>query len=96
MSRPRTWNRQGKDASRATPSRAGAYQRADLDLSSPEFQDAFFRLEADDLKQVVASLRRLRDLDWNSLYHCIPIMILVRALVLTELVPSLRRPSWCA
>jgi hypothetical protein len=40
-----------------------------LDLNSPEFQDVFFRLEADDLKQVVASLRRLRELDWNHLYR---------------------------
>jgi hypothetical protein len=48
---------------------AGAGSRIRLDLNSPEFQDAFFRLEADDLKQVVASLRRLRDLDWNHLYQ---------------------------
>lgn len=40
-----------------------------LDLNSPEFQDVFFRLELDDLKQVVAALRRLRELDWNSLYR---------------------------
>jgi hypothetical protein len=38
-------------------------------LNSPEFQDVFFRLQADELKQVVASLRRLRELDWNSLYR---------------------------
>jgi hypothetical protein len=38
-------------------------------LNSPEFQDVFFRLEADDLKQVVASLRRLHELEWNSLYR---------------------------
>jgi len=38
-------------------------------LNSPEFQDVFFRLATDDLKQVVASLRRLRELDWNSLYR---------------------------
>ncbi len=47
---------------------AGA-SRIRLDLNSPEFQDVFFRLQADELKQVVASLRRLRELDWNSLYH---------------------------
>ena len=28
-----------------------------------------FRLEPDDLKQVVAGLRRLRGLDWNALYR---------------------------
>lgn len=43
--------------------------RIRLDLNSPAFQDVFFRLEADDLKQVVASLRRLRDLEWNSLFR---------------------------
>lgn len=46
---------------------AGSHIR--LDLNSPEFQDVFFRLKAEDLKQVVASLRRLRGLDWNSLYR---------------------------
>ncbi len=46
-----------------------AGSRIRLDLNSPEFQDVFFRLQADELKQVVASLRRLRELDWNSLYH---------------------------
>jgi hypothetical protein len=40
-----------------------------LDLNSPEFQDVFFRLQADELKQVVASLRRIRELYWNSLYR---------------------------
>ena len=43
--------------------------RIRLDLNSPEFQDVFFRLQANDLKQVVASLRRLRELDWNALYQ---------------------------
>ena len=28
-----------------------------------------FRLEPGDLKQVVAGLRRLRDLDWNAFYR---------------------------
>ena len=46
-----------------------AASRIRLDLNSPEFQDACFRLQADELKQVVASLRRLRELDWNSLYR---------------------------
>jgi hypothetical protein len=48
---------------------AAAGSRIRLDLNSPEFQDVFFRLEAEDLKQVVASLRRLHDLDWNQLYR---------------------------
>lgn len=46
-----------------------AASRIRLDLNSPEFQDVCFRLQADELKQVVASLRRLRELDWNNLYH---------------------------
>ncbi len=46
-----------------------AASRIRLDLNSPEFQDVFFQLQADELKQVVASLRRLRELDWNSLYR---------------------------
>jgi hypothetical protein len=40
-----------------------------LDLNSPEFQDVFFRLEATELKQVVASLRHLRELEWSTLYR---------------------------
>jgi hypothetical protein len=40
-----------------------------LDLNSPEFQDIFFRLELGELKQVVASLARLRELEWNNLYR---------------------------
>ncbi len=61
---------------RATPSErresAGAVRVAAgsshvrLDLNSPEFQDVFFRLEPAELKQVVASLRRLRELDWDA------------------------------
>lgn len=43
--------------------------RVRLDLNSPEFQDIFFRLSAADLKHVVASLARLRELGWNSLYR---------------------------
>ena len=48
---------------------AAAGSRIRLDLNSPVFQDVFFNLEAEDLKQVVASLRRLRDMDWNGLYR---------------------------
>jgi hypothetical protein len=40
-----------------------------LDLNGPEFQDVFFRLELSELKQVVGSLRRLRELDWNTVYR---------------------------
>lgn len=43
--------------------------RIRLDLNSPEFQEAFLRLEAKELRQVAASLRRLRELDWDDLYH---------------------------
>ena len=46
-----------------------AASRIRLDLNSPEFQDVFFRLAAAELKQVVASLGRLRELDWNTLYR---------------------------
>jgi hypothetical protein len=48
---------------------AAAGSRIRLDLNSPESQDVLFRLEAAELKQVVASLRRLRRLDWNTLHH---------------------------
>lgn len=48
---------------------AAASNRIRLDLNSPEFQDVFFRLETDQLKQVVASLRRLRELDWHTFYR---------------------------
>lgn len=48
---------------------AGADSRIRLDLNSPEFQDVLFALEATELKPVVAALRRLKDLDWNTLYR---------------------------
>lgn len=48
---------------------AGAGSRIRLDLNSPEFQDVFFRLEFGDLRQVVASLDRLSQLDWSGLYR---------------------------
>ena len=48
---------------------AAASRRVRLDLNSPEFQDVFFRLELSELTQVVGSLRRLRELDWNTLYR---------------------------
>ena len=43
--------------------------RVRLDLNSPAFQEIFFRLETAELKQVAASLDRLRQLDWNTLYR---------------------------
>jgi hypothetical protein len=46
---------------------AGSHIR--LDLNSPEFLDVFFRLGPTELKQVVASLRRLQGLDLNLLYR---------------------------
>jgi hypothetical protein len=39
-----------------------------LDLNGPQFQEDFFALEAAELKQVVAALRRLRQLNWNTVY----------------------------
>ena len=57
----------GPKASDALVAAAGS--RVRLDLNSPEFQEVLFRLEVTDLKQVVASLRRLRELDWNTLYR---------------------------
>ena len=46
-----------------------ARDRVRLDLNSPEFLDVLLSLESTELKQVVASLRRLRELDWNVLYR---------------------------
>jgi hypothetical protein len=48
---------------------AAGSSRVRLDLNCPEFQDVFFRLELAELKQVVASLRRLRELEWTALYR---------------------------
>jgi hypothetical protein len=48
---------------------AAASSRIRLDLNSPELQDVFFRLETAELKEVVGSLRRLRELDRNTLYR---------------------------
>ena len=48
---------------------AAGGSRVRLDLNSPELQDVFLGLQPDDLKQVAASLRRLRELDWNVLYR---------------------------
>ena len=45
---------------------AGGSSRVRLDLNSPEFKDVFFRLELRELKQVLGSLHRLRQLDWNT------------------------------
>ena len=48
---------------------AAGSSRVRLDLNSPEFQHVFFRLELSELKQVVGALRRLRELDWTTLYR---------------------------
>lgn len=48
---------------------AAASSQVKLDPNSPEFQDVLFRLELSELKQVVAGLRRLRELDWSRLYR---------------------------
>ena len=48
---------------------AAAGSPVKLDLNCPEFQDVFFRLELSELKQVVGGLRRLRELDWSTLYR---------------------------
>jgi hypothetical protein len=48
---------------------AGASNRVRLDLNSPEFQDVLFRLEENELKQVIGALRRLRQLEWATLYQ---------------------------
>jgi hypothetical protein len=42
--------------------------RVQLDLNNSEFQDGFFALEAAELKQVVAALRRLRQMEWDVVY----------------------------
>jgi len=42
--------------------------RVRLDLNNSEFQDGFFALEAAELKQVVAALRRLRQMEWDVVY----------------------------
>lgn len=39
-----------------------------LDLNSPAFLEVFLALETAELKQVVAALRRLRGMDWNTVY----------------------------
>lgn len=42
--------------------------RVRLDLNNLQFQDDFFTLETAEMKQVVASLRRLRQMDWEAVY----------------------------
>ena len=46
-----------------------ASSRIRLDLNNPEFPKVLFRLEVTELKQAMASLRRLRELDWSALYR---------------------------
>ncbi|HEX4965964.1 MAG TPA: hypothetical protein VF173_34460 [Thermoanaerobaculia bacterium] len=42
--------------------------RVVLDLNSEEFQKTFLALETAELKQVAATLSRLRGMDWNTVY----------------------------
>lgn len=42
--------------------------RVRLDLNNLQFQDDFFTLETAEMKQVVVSLRRLRQMDWDAVY----------------------------
>jgi hypothetical protein len=46
-----------------------ADSRIRLDLNSPEFQDVLFRLETTELRQVIASLRRVREFQWTEFYR---------------------------
>jgi len=46
-----------------------AHNRVRLDLNGPEFQEVLCQLEPSEWKQVAASLRRLRGLDWSELYR---------------------------
>jgi hypothetical protein len=46
-----------------------AGKRVRLDLNSPAFQDVFLTLDPEDLKLVVAGLRKLQALEWDSLYR---------------------------
>lgn len=48
---------------------AAGGSRVRLDLNSPAFQEVFFRLEVAELRQVVAGLRRLAELDWSTIYR---------------------------
>jgi hypothetical protein len=48
---------------------AAAHSRIRLDLNNPEFQETLLRLETAELKQVVASLGRLRELQWTEFYR---------------------------
>ena len=48
---------------------SAAPSRIHLDLNSPEFQEVFSQLESAQLRQVVASLRRLSRLEWATLFH---------------------------
>ncbi|MDP9120388.1 MAG: hypothetical protein M3O15_03320 [Acidobacteriota bacterium] len=47
----------------------GRSNRVLLDLNNPSFQEVLFGLELAELRQVVATLRRLRGLDWAAVYN---------------------------
>ncbi|MFH1812199.1 MAG: hypothetical protein ABIJ09_25910 [Pseudomonadota bacterium] len=40
-----------------------------LDLNSPEFLDTFLGLEAREMQQVTSTLRKVRGMDWSSVYR---------------------------
>jgi hypothetical protein len=42
--------------------------RVQLDLNNAKFQEAFLALEPAEWKQVSATLRRLRSMNWNAVY----------------------------
>jgi hypothetical protein len=46
-----------------------AHSRIRLDLNNHEFQKVLFQLETAELRQGVASLRRLRELQWTEFYR---------------------------
>lgn len=42
--------------------------RVRLDLNFPEFQAQLFRLDADELRQVIRTLRKVSGLDWGQVH----------------------------
>ena len=47
---------------------ASPANRVVLDLNNPKFQEVFLALETAEWKQVSATLRRLRGMNWNTMY----------------------------
>ena len=48
---------------------AARSSRVRLDLNSPQFLNVFLGLEVAELKQVVGTLSRIRNLEWSTLYR---------------------------